>query len=216
MVSLGLALVASALTGLAVTDLKAAQSEAAKIRAEYQLDGLQERAGLTVVTDPKAVRLRWSLPTLSGSAEVLAEAEGAKLGLTGTVSLDTATLTKLGVSDARDLHRRLQTLAADRAVGLALENADASPVWRACARSVVSIYGSAKAAPKMAYAAPTPGAVIARSGEVWRIRVTSGGWTDDRTVRFTGDPLHPAAVVERRLYRGNEMGDRCAALFAVG
>ncbi|MDR3509248.1 MAG: hypothetical protein P4L64_15245 [Caulobacteraceae bacterium] len=214
-VSLGLAVVASALTGAAVTQLRAARSDAARTQAEYLLDGLQAQAGLAALSSPKATRLAWTIAASSGAAEILAESESAKLGLAEAPDFDGTMLAKLGVTDAGDVRRRVSALTPQQAVGPALEAADAAPQWRACARSLISAYGMAKTQPKLTPSPPTTGAVVWRIGEVWRIRVTASGWADDRIVRFTGDLLHPAAVVDRRFYRRAEGRDRCEALFAA-
>lgn len=214
-VSLGLAVVASAITGLAVAELKSAQSDEAKTRVAYRLDGAQQQAALSVATDPKATRLAWSMPAVGGSADVLAEAEGSKLGVGDGAALDGAVLTRLGVTDTADLRGRLQRLTQEQAIGGDLENADAALGWRVCARSLISVYGVAKTSPGFKSTLPAHGNVVVRMGEVWRIRVAADGWADDRIVRLTGDALHPAAVIDRRFYRRTVKEDRCAALLAA-
>ena len=73
--------------------------------------------------------------------------------------------------------------------------------------------------PRAAAVAPVDqGEVSWRIGEVWRLQISGAGdgWADDRIVRFTGDPTHPAAVVERRLARGSGKAGVCDRLFAAG
>lgn len=214
-ISLGLAVVASALTVLAITDLRRAKAEALKARAEYQLEGVHQRASLVAITEPKAVRLAWSIPTPRGPADVLAEAEGVKLGLKGEHAPGADVLSRLGVRDPSALRQRLLALSRQEAMGPALEAADEAPMWRACARSLISAFGVASVPPKLQASTPSQGVVISRIGEVWRIRATADGWADDRIVRLTGDPQRLAAVIERRVYRRPEGRDQCDALFAA-
>ena len=214
-ISLGLAVVASALTVLATTDLRRAKAEALKTRAEYQLDGVQQRASLIAITEPKATRLAWTISAPKGTADVLAEAEGVKLGLTDEHAPGADVLRRLGVQDPGALGQRLQTLSMQEALGPELEAADTAPQWRACARSLISAYGAANSPPKLQTTLPSQGEVITRIGEIWRIRATMDGWADDRIVRLTGDPARLAAVIERRFYRRSEGRDRCDTLFAA-
>jgi hypothetical protein len=157
-------------------------------------------------------RLRW-IP--QGTVEALAEPEAAKVDMAHAAQWDESTMVRLGVADAAQLRARLAALADSEAAAIA--TADAAPTWRACARSLISPYGSASAPQSAKASSPSGASINWRIGEVWRIRVAlANGWVDDRIVRFTGDLTHPAAVVGRRLMRGDAEGERCDALFAAG
>jgi hypothetical protein len=210
--SLAIALMAAAVMTAGVSELRFARADLRRSQADYALAGAQTRAALSVLQAGNSGRLLWS-PT--GAAEALAEPEAAKLDLAHAVQLDDATLAKFGVSDAGPLRDRLAALG--RADAAEIVGADAAPLWRACARSVISPYGSASKLQLATASSPAASTGMQwRIGEVWRIRVVlAGGWVDDRVVRFTGDPNQPAAVVERRMTRGEQEGNRCDALFAA-
>jgi hypothetical protein len=179
------------------------------------LDGYQDQAGLMILMTPSSKRLGWTISSANGVGRILAEPEGVKLGLAAALDLDSAGLERLGVEDAAQLKSKLQLLSQDQALGRALDEADASRTWRECARSMISPFGAAKVLPKLTYDPPSPGGVASHAGEVWRVRVTANGWADDRIVRLTGDPLHPAAIVERAMYRRQDKGDQCVSRLAV-
>ena len=224
MVSLGLALVATAVTGSAVAELRLARSDYRRGQAESRLDGAQAAAVLAVIGAGPSARMRWTIASGAGEVEVLAEPEAPKLGLQAAGDLDDATLAKLKVSDRGALKARLRQLTASQTADQDLAAADASATWRACARSLVAVHGTAIKPPVLKARSPVPGPLTWHIGEVWRMRVTGGGpsaggtradrWTDDRIVRFTGDAEHPAAVVARRFARAAKGGDPCDAIFA--
>lgn len=197
--SMALALTATALSGLASAELRSARAGLDRVHAEYALDGAQKAADVAALETDKAVRLRWSLSTDDGQFDVLAEPEAAKLSLAAAAALDDKALAKLGVVDSAALRDRLTAASGKQTP---VPELDAAPLWRDCAASVVSRFGEAK---DLALASPaTPNQVKFdwRLGEVWRLRVTDKtGWTDDRLVRFVGDPLRPAAVIERSFTR---------------
>jgi hypothetical protein len=214
LISLALAVTASAITVLAVGELRGAEADGERAKVEARLDGLHLLAAQMVSTDPKAVRLNWAIPGEGGAAQVLAEAESSKLPLAPEGGIDRRVAAALGVSDPVALGGRLAGLSPEEALGPALEGLDPSPAWRSCARSVFSPYGAASKGQKVVYASPVDSGVIARIGEVWRIRVQAEGWADDRIVRLTGNPAALAAVIARRLYRMRGEGVRCETLSA--
>ena len=223
MVSLGVALVATAVTGEAIAQLRLARSDFARSQIESRLDGAQASAALAVISGGASTRMRWTIASNDGPVDVLAEPEAAKLSLSAAADIDDATLAKLAVADSGDLKVRLRELNPSRDADHELVSADASPVWRACARSLIAVHGAAARPPVLKARAPVQGALIWRIGEVWRVRVTWGPqsvhglaerWVDDRIVRFTGDAEHPAAIVDRRFSRAGKGGDPCDAIFA--
>jgi hypothetical protein len=210
-ISLAIALMATAVTSAAVSELRLAHADLSRTEADYALAGIQTNVVLTLISTSSNGRLRWSQP---GAAEILAEPEVLKLDPAHAAHVDEATLAKLGIADPDQLEARLAKLGDADTPSVA--GADVSPVWRACARSIVSPFGAASKLQLAKASSPTGSSLQWRIGEVWRIRVVlANGWVDDRIVRFTGDLNHPAAVVERQLARGHLEGDRCDALFAA-
>jgi hypothetical protein len=211
-VSLALAMVAAAMTTAAVSELRFAHADLARTQANYALDAAQTRAALGLIATASRGRLRWMLPD---GGEVLAEPEVDKLDLADAARLDDATLARLGVADPDRLRGRLADLGGADAADIGM--ADAAPLWRACARSIVSPIGTATKIVYAAAAAPSSPGVDWRIGQVWRIRTAlASGWVDDPLVRFTGDPLDPAAIVERKMALGGQEGGRCDGIFAAG
>ena len=197
--SMALALTASALSGLASAELRSARTGLDRLHAEYALDGAQKAAVIAVLETDKTVRLHWSLSTDDGQFEVLAEPEAAKLGLAAAAALDDKALAKLGVTDGAALRDRL---AAASGKDTPVPDLDSAPLWRACAPSVVSPFGEGKDLALAGPATPNQLKFDWRLGEVWRLRVKgAAGWVDDRLVRFVGDPLRPAAIMERSFTR---------------
>jgi len=213
MVSLAIVLVAVALTASGVSGLRLARVDLDRAVDELALDAGQQAATSSLLATGSGARFAWAVSVPGGAARVLAESEAAKFGLADIAGLDDATLRKLGVTDASALHARLTGLAsAGAAQELNLASADVSPLWRGCARSAISPYGSAKTLTLPKATAPTSGPFTGHPGEVWRILVTStDGWTDERVVRFTGDRYDPWGIVYRRFYRGGQGAYRCEA-----
>ncbi len=214
MISLALAIVAIAVTATSISALNLARRDFQADRIVYALAGAHERADLTMLAAGLSNRLRWNLTLPEGPVSILAEAEGPKMALSAAAGLDDASVAKLDITDANALRLRLKSMTHDEAIGSRLEAVDASHVWRACARSLISAYGDAKTIPVLKATAPVADTSAWHAGDVWRIRVALGGWVDDRTVRFSGGPVHPAQTIERRFYRQTQGDDRCDALFA--
>jgi hypothetical protein len=213
-VSLALAMVATAVTTGGVMQLRLAHADLARAQVESTLDGEQQRGVLVLLGGGPPARFRWASSTGDG-VQMLAEPEAAKLSVGSASGIDDTTLSKLAVTDAEALRSRLKSLSAS-AQPEDIEAEDFAPLWRACARSLVSPLGSATQTPRLRSQSPKTGLQAWRIAEVWRMRATSAdGWVDDRLVRFTGDPARPAAIVERRLYRSNGGGDRCDAILSA-
>jgi hypothetical protein len=214
LITLALSVVAAALMGLAVAELKRARSDLVRLKLQAALDGAQRAAVLPVLQNGKAARLAWRLQTPAGEAQMLAEPEAAKLGLAAAAQ-DSAVISRLGAEDAAAVKERLEALAAAPSRRVAIADLDDAPRWRACAGSVLSRYGRASAASLPAAAPPASRDFAWRLGEVWRMRATAGGWSDDRLVRFTGDPRAPVAVIDRTFTREQRGTGPCDGLFAT-
>ena len=212
---LSLALTAAALTTLASTRLHAARADLDRLAAERFLDGARQQAVQRILTSSKPIRLGWADKTQDAEVSLLAEPEAAKLGYEAAAKLEDADFKALGVNDADALRSRLAEAAsgADAPV-VSPADLDSSPVWRACAGSLMSFFGTAKSQTLTAPESPDDRAFTWRLGEVWRIRTVGGGWAETTLVRFTGDAGRPAAVIARALARQTG-GDRsCDAKLA--
>jgi len=214
MISLALAVVATAVTATAIGELRLAKSDFTQDSLVVALDGAQQRAAYTMLAAGLSNRLRWVDATPQGPVRVLAEAEAPKMGLFAAPNIDNATLEKLQVKDGGALIERLKAMTQADAIGPRLEAADGAPLWRACARSLISAYGDAKAAPILKATAPIIDTSAWHRGDVWRVRVTMAGWVDDRLVRFVGVALRPTVTIDRRFYGATREANQCDALFA--
>lgn len=211
-ISLALSVVAVAVTSASVEALRFERRDLGRTQAEFALAGAQDRAALATIAASGRGRLHWSLPTDDGTVEILAEPERDKLSLSAAADLDETILRKLGATDAQAVKSKLTALAQSHAEWNTLSGADPSPMWRACAPTLISPFGEATKPALVKAGPPMQGPLAWRPGEVWRIRVVSpSGWADDRIVRFTGAPGHPTAVIDRVFGRGEDWGDRCDA-----
>jgi hypothetical protein len=191
-------------------ELSRARADLERTKAEYALDGAAATAEIALLQSRPAERYAWTLSNSLGTFQILAEAEAPKLGLKVANALDESLVSSLGVTDRAGLQSRLAALADRRAPGPEIAGADLAAGWKACGRSLVSPWGLQSAAHLARSVEPDLAGDSPRLGEVWRIRsISARGFTDDRIVRLTGDPAHPAAVVERRLYRSSDKGETC-------
>lgn len=213
MLSLALALVAIAATTASVTQLKSARADFDRTSAQNLLAGAQQNAALTVANGGSDARLRWSFQLQNNAVKALAEPEGAKASVTNVVAMDDSAFATLGVTDPKALRTKLSTMSTTQILGPDLAAADESAIWKACARSLISPFGQNNQLQLMGAQDASLESTTRRTGEIWRVRVADGaGWADDRIVRFTGDLLHPAAVVERRFFKLDREGDQCDSL----
>lgn len=208
--ALALSLVVSAVMGASLTDLRRSRAALARTRTEATLDGVQQVAVLAVLETGQSARLRWFVPTEEGPVEVLAEPEAPKLGLIAAADLADGDLLGLGGGAVSSIQARLRALALSGAGAADIAELAATPLWRACAPSLISPYGQADQLALSPAWQPATGRFSWRAGEVWRLRALSpDGWADDRIVRLTGDAEHPAAIIERVLVRGQRGGEPC-------
>jgi hypothetical protein len=213
-VSLAMAMVATGLMVRAVADLKRARADHARTQARYALDGAHLLAARRMADGMDPRRAAWSLSVPgAGSVGVLAEPESAKLGLEAAGQADPGLLSALGAREAVAASVALGRLSAATATPKDVEAADAGPVWRACAPSVISPWGLAQAPSLPRAGPPTSNTGVMRRGEVWRVvATTSEGWRDERIVRLVGRPERPATVIWRRISRRSDKDQGCGVI----
>jgi hypothetical protein len=214
--ALALSLLVTAMVGRSVMELRIAKADLERRRYEYILDGAQLQAAATAIRAGAGGPFRWALPTDAGFVEALVEDEAAKLRLADSSALTDDELAALGVADIPALRARLASAPQDSFVEVS--ELDPAPLWRECAPSLLSSLGTGRALRAPQPREPRDNSVDPdwRVGETWRVRITTAaGWRDDRIVRFTGDARHPAAVVRRRLSRGDGGQGRCDAVLAA-
>lgn len=214
-VAMVIAVGAIAVSVAAQQELANARRSVERARAEAELDGAQLLAVASVIADGRDLRYRWTIAGEKGPIELLAESERVKLSIQAAAELDDDTLARLTETPPESLRARLRaTAVGDRVV---LSQLDGAPLWRRCASSLLSRYGRGGHLALQAASAPASLRTSWRAGEEWRLRATSDdGWTDERIVRFTGDPRRPAGVVSRRLLRDAGKGEPCAAFISDG
>ncbi len=201
-VSLSLAVIVVALMSRSVVAMKSARADFARTQAEYQLAGDQQRTALAMVAG-------------KGVSTGLAEREAGKISLATAATLDAATLSRFGVQDPDRLAAWLLEASIKPTSPADLVAADKAALWRVCAPAAISAFGQAKVLAPPSGGGSGFSAPSSRLGEVWRLAArTADGWTDERIVRFTGEPQRPAAVIWRRFYRSARGGESCAAIFA--
>jgi len=209
-ISVALAMVATAGVTRALAELRLARAELARTRTEYALSSAQNAAMLAIATSNQPPPYHWTLPSLGQAIDVVAEPERWKMSLPALAALDDASLTRLGATDPAALRNALGRSAAGEVEWVA--DADPGQAWKVCGPALASQFGAAAAPPALAYGDPMAGQKSGfwRAGEVWRIQVTEpDGWRDERIVRFTGNGLAPAAILGRRLSKGWKEGQTC-------
>jgi hypothetical protein len=215
--ALALALIATAMMQRSTALLRQSRADLERTQMAYMLDGAQLAAAAAVVRSGAGGPYRWALATDAGWVEAVAEPEGDKVSLAAAATLADRVFRDLGVSDIDALRARLAA-AANSDPLLDVSRLDDATLWRVCAPSLISSFGAQTTIQPGAIEAPHMGDLTPawRVGEVWRMQVTTtAGWRDERIVRFTGDARHPAAVVLRRLSRGNGGQGQCDAILAA-
>ncbi|MGA0601545.1 hypothetical protein ACO2Q3_12650 [Caulobacter sp. KR2-114] len=194
---------------LAVSAERATHADYEKTRAEYALAGDRLAAVQALLGASNTGRVRWQLASENGPVEVIAEPEGLKLSPKNPGEGLSALNARLQVKDEAHLTSALAALASDNSAE-AIEAADDSALWRLCARTFLSPHGTAASVARAPTAAPRPGPINWRLGQLWRLRLTDAdGRTEDTVIRFTGAPGHPIAVAERQFTHSGPMGERC-------
>jgi hypothetical protein len=215
--ALALSLMVSAVMAASLTDLRAARAALERTRVEAALDGAQQTAVAALLDAGAPARLRWFVQTSRGAVEILAEPEAPKLALAAAADLPDADLQALAQGAGATLRPRLRALALAGASAADVARLGVTPVWRACAASLISPYGQSPTLALSAAIMPTQGRFSWRAGEVWRLRALApDGWADDRIVRLTGDAEHPAAIIERIFVRGQKGGEPCGVFIEGG
>lgn len=215
MISLALAMGAVAVVSASEAELRSARSDFERSEIASALAGGQEKAAVSLFGSSGSGAIRWSEEAAGHSLEVLAEPEALKTSVTALISMDDQALALFMLADPKKLRERLKTLSLAQAVGPELEGADSSPIWRACARSLVSPFGLGEILHPLPQASLSSDTPTGHAGEIWRVRIRdASGWTDDRVVRLTGDNLHPVATLERRFSKLGRDDTQCASYFS--
>ncbi|CAN5304376.1 hypothetical protein BH11PSE2_BH11PSE2_14270 [soil metagenome] len=211
MVSLGLAVMVSAVLAWTLTNLRGARADLAKTQMAAQLEGGQLLAAYGILENSVPGRLTWTESVVDTNLDILAEPEADKVNA-GTA--DEGLLRQLGAETPTETTAwfQAQSLAPRPEV---VREAQPGELWRECAPSALSYYGRAATAKIMAPHSPVRLGQRARAGEVWRVVVSANGWRDDRLVRITGNGRRPAIVIDRRFDRGSVEGSLCSSLVAA-
>ena len=204
-ISLAVATIALAVQSRAISALHASQDDYARTQAEIASDGAQTLALFDLYGGQGLHSAGDSYTLAESTVRVRAEPEAPKLGMADAQALGLDVLVAMGASRPSAVQAGLTRLAKAPDVSPSdLATLDPASRWKACARSLVSVYGQ-----RSGLNAGPPGAerVTAHVGEIWRvIATTSQGWSDDRIVRFTGEEAAPARTLDRIFYR-NPSGD---------
>jgi len=215
LISLALAVGAVAVVSTSETELRSARADFERAEVASALAGGQEEAAVSIFSSAGGGALRWNEEAAGHKLEVLAEPEAMKTSVAAVISMEDRALTPLMLVDADQMRARLRVLSIAQAVGAPLEAADASPIWRVCARSLISPFGLTETLQPLPQASLLSDASSGHVGEIWRVWVRdSSGWTDDRVVRLTGDNLHPAATLEREFSKRDRVDSRCNSYFS--
>ena len=212
-ISLAVATIAIAVESRAMQEVHLAEADYARTSAEIRLDGVQ-RLAVGALYGGEGLALPQSEIDLEGQPAIVhAEPDAAKLPLASAAALSGDTLAALGASQPAAVQQGLQRLAAAPVVSSGeIADLDPSTRWKRCARSWISPYGGALAT---AGATPAVSQAEAHVGEVWRVVATTpDGWTDDRTLRITGEEHAPSRTLDRSLYRLKPGARPCPTLAA--
>lgn len=215
--ALTLAIVGASMVVRSVELLQLSRNDFERVQIDYGLSGAQLSAAASVVRSTQDPPYRWTLGSGVGWLDIRAEPEQALLTLDAASSLPDGALTLFGVTDVTRLRARLSAQSGSASI-VDVSRLDVAPLWRLCGPLLTSSHGGQTRFKHLIAQEPTVGSKLAswRVGEVWRITATTAtGWRDERIVRFTGDAHHPAAVVVRRLTRGEIEGARCDAILAA-
>lgn len=216
-ISLAIGVIASAVVAASVGALRQERADYGRVQAQFALEGAQAQAAFDLASGQTLGPTHWQVRFGGVSFEAIAEPELPKLSLTNAAALADTQFTRWGIGAPAVLKARLETLAAQKTqVANLIAPADSAANWRLCARSAISPYGVSAAVPIALPTTLQPGAVVSRTGQLWRLRLASGdGWVDDRIVRFTGAADHPLSVAAQTFGRGAQMGNTCQALDAA-
>ena len=211
---LAIAIAVSGLVSYAASANQASRANLERVQAQARLDNGQLLAALGVFENVKAGRLRWTEARGGETFDILAEPEFDKVKVP---DVDAGRMTLFAHLGARDPEAVTQYLQAGYAAGglPSIAQADASPLWRNCAASALSFYGRASTPTLTAAAEPDRKGGRPRSGEVWRIVVSSGGFVDERLVRMTDSGRTPALLIDRNFRRGTAGDEPCANLIGA-
>jgi hypothetical protein len=212
-----LAVVAAATVARSLGELKLAKAELARTDAEYELAAAHQAALISIATGSRPPPYHWTVAAVGKAIDVIAEPERPKMSIVAARDVDDVVLRALGVVDVPAARARLAAMG-DTPRLTWVSDVSPSELWRRCASAYISSYGASAQPALLVYNDPlaTQQAGLWRAGEVWRISASNAaGWRDERIVRFTGDGLHPAAVLGRRLSKNLKGPQTCEALLPV-
>ena len=210
-VCLALGLILTALTAQSVLSLRYAQIYLRQTQIDFVLRGVQVKASQVLASASNAGRLEYRTNTSFGSVSVIGEREQDKLPLSHGIAL--ADLKRLGVAEPNNLSARLIEASSQKRSPADIEALDPSRLWKLCAPSLLSAFGTGKTLQLAPPSPPQPSGSQLKLGEVWRLRARlPDGWTDDRTVRFIGNTNTQAATIWHRLIKQTGDIGQCDAL----
>jgi hypothetical protein len=214
MVSLVVGLGAATLVEASLAELKLARADFAKAQIEAALEGAQQLAAVSLLSGVDQGTVDMAQSVGGRQVQVLAEPEGLKASVAAVIGMNNDVFAPLGVGDPQALKDRLKTLTIAQAIGPELEQADAAPQWRACARLLISPFGLSEVLRSLPAASGSLDVAAPTAGQIWRVRAQDpSGWVDDRVMRLTGDNVHPAATLGRRFWKQDREGSKCQTVF---
>jgi hypothetical protein len=199
MVALASSIAATAILAGAVAEQRAARAQLERTTISARMNGLQLLAAGRLNRNSAPGRLQWSGQELGSTFTVLAEPEADKAGIESLQSDPSlmASLSPLDPAKAEAFLRGQALVDTPRPIA----QADASPLWRACAPSLISYVGRSAPMPRPAPGPLREDGLRPHAGEVWRVMVRADGWSDERLVRLTGNSREPGLTLNRTLGR---------------
>jgi hypothetical protein len=216
-ICLAIALVVTGVIARSLSELRLAKAALSRTEAEYAMSAAMDAALMGIFTSDQPPPYRWVQAALGKAYEITAEPERAKLSPSAMADQDDETFAALGVSVADPVRDRLRLFTLGQHLVWISDQADTEG-WRRCAATFASPYGAGTSVIIPIYRSPNMGAQSARprAGEVWRIQARDpDGWQEERVVRFTGDGLNPAAVIDRRFVRASKGQRKCEDLLGA-
>ncbi len=206
--SLAFALMAVALMSRAQGALRLARADYDATRLGIAFESAAAQSVAQVITAKGAGPYAFIATTDLGPFAVQAEPEWQKLSVSHSDQLTDERLKALGVGDPASLRTRLDSqkdIPLKAANPWSVEAASSSPAWRSCANSLISVFGTSPTLPVVPPAPALTAGANFRVGEIWRLVIRSpSGRTDERFVRFVGDPARPALVLDHRTFTRKE------------
>lgn len=210
LICLVLATTVSAVMAYALHARRLADASLERAKAELALDGAHILAAAGISKNLHGGRLFWTEGQGEQVFTILAEPEFDKLKA-ADVKAGSPAIVQLGATNPDKIVAEIAgAIAADQARSFA--GMDPAPLWRRCADSVLSFFGEAEEVQLSPPRPPDTEGLRIHVGEVWRVRVSAQGWSDDRIVRITGSALAPISNIRRTFGRDAVGGEPCGEL----